>query len=42
MENNQTVISYPREATVFASVCAILFCVIGVIGNYILIANCYF
>jgi amino acid permease len=27
-----TTIKYPREATIFASVCAILFCIIGVVG----------
>jgi hypothetical protein len=28
-----TTIKYPREATIFASVCAILFCIIGVVGE---------
>ncbi|KAK4871474.1 hypothetical protein RN001_015598 [Aquatica leii] len=28
-------IKYPREATITASVCGILFCIIGVIGNFI-------
>jgi hypothetical protein len=27
-------IYYPREATVFASVCAVLFSIVGVIGKY--------
>lgn len=32
--NNTTLgVSYPREATIFASVCAILFVVVGIIGN---------
>ncbi|EFA11575.1 protein trapped in endoderm-1 [Tribolium castaneum] len=29
------VIKYPREATIFASVCAILFCIVGVVGNLV-------
>lgn len=32
---NVTVIKYPREATIFAACCAIIFCVIGVIGNFV-------
>ncbi|CAH1378099.1 hypothetical protein MTP99_019475 [Tenebrio molitor] len=32
-----TTIKYPREATIFASVCAILFCIIGVVGNFVTI-----
>lgn len=37
MDANHTIISYPREATIFASVCAVLFCGVGVIGNFITI-----
>ncbi|KAJ3640020.1 hypothetical protein Zmor_003342 [Zophobas morio] len=28
-------IIYPREATIFASICAILFCIVGVVGNFV-------
>nr|WKF45127.1 gustatory receptor 19 [Podabrus annulatus] len=34
-ENDVTRIKYPREATIFASVCAIIFCIVGVVGNLV-------
>ncbi|CAG9816576.1 unnamed protein product [Phaedon cochleariae] len=33
MNYTTSVIRYPREATIFAACCAIVFCVVGVIGN---------
>ncbi|KAJ8980572.1 hypothetical protein NQ317_018699 [Molorchus minor] len=33
--NTTTVIMYPREATISAACCAIIFCVVGVIGNFV-------
>lgn len=31
---NSQIISYPRYATIFASVCAILFIIIGILGKF--------
>lgn len=31
------VIIYPRDATIFAAICAIVFCIVGVIGNLVTI-----
>ncbi|XP_030755999.1 protein trapped in endoderm-1 [Sitophilus oryzae] len=28
-------VRYPREATIFAAICAVLFCVLGVLGNFV-------
>ncbi|XP_045481360.1 protein trapped in endoderm-1-like [Harmonia axyridis] len=36
-DDDFTVIKYPKVATVAASICAILFCVVGVIGNSVTI-----
>lgn len=34
MSYNGDVIKYPREVTVFAAVCAVIFCVLGIAGKY--------
>lgn len=36
MSYNGDVIKYPREITVFAAVCAVVFCVLGIVGKYYL------
>ncbi|KAK9692605.1 7 transmembrane receptor (rhodopsin family) [Popillia japonica] len=35
--SDEIFIKYPRAATVFASICAILFCIIGFLGNFVTI-----
>ncbi|XP_060537312.1 protein trapped in endoderm-1 [Cylas formicarius] len=35
MNENIEVVKYPREATIFGAFCAILFCIVGVIGNFV-------
>ncbi|CAG9760179.1 unnamed protein product [Ceutorhynchus assimilis] len=37
MNVSDGIIRYPREATVFAATCAVIFCVFGVIGNLVTI-----
>lgn len=37
MYNSDDFVKYPREATILAAICAVLFCVIGVVGNFVTI-----
>lgn len=42
MSYNGDVIKYPREITVFAAVCAVVFCVLGIVGKckyYLYLSN---
>ncbi|XP_018322547.1 protein trapped in endoderm-1-like [Agrilus planipennis] len=36
-ETKSIVIKYPRETTIFASICAVFFCIVGITGNLVTI-----
>ncbi|XP_066155512.1 protein trapped in endoderm-1-like [Euwallacea fornicatus] len=37
MDDEGGVIRYPKEATVFAAICAVVFCIFGIVGNFVTI-----